>query len=59
MSQIKPGTRLPDSPVNPHLHSLTASSAAVLASAKRFGIGHLLAVATPDSKQPSRQLAGV
>ncbi|MBS3799206.1 GMP/IMP nucleotidase [Pseudoalteromonas sp. BDTF-M6] len=33
-------------------------SAAVLASAKRFGIGHLLAVANPDSKQPSRQLAG-
>ncbi|MFY8275279.1 GMP/IMP nucleotidase [Pseudoalteromonas sp. SSDWG2] len=33
-------------------------SAAVLASAKEFGIGHLLAVANPDSKQPMRLLSG-
>ncbi|MEO2281961.1 GMP/IMP nucleotidase [Pseudoalteromonas pernae] len=33
-------------------------SAAVLAAAKEFGIGHLLAVANPDSKQPTRILSG-
>ena len=33
-------------------------SAAVLAAAKEFGIGHLLAVANPDSKQPARELSG-
>jgi HAD superfamily hydrolase (TIGR01509 family) len=31
---------------------------AVLESARQFGIGHLVAVAKPDSQQPEREIAG-
>ena len=31
---------------------------AVLESARQFGIGHLVAVAKPDSRQPKREIAG-
>ncbi|MAD90040.1 MAG: HAD family hydrolase, partial [Pseudoalteromonas sp.] len=33
-------------------------SLSVLASAKQFGIEHLLAVANPDSKQPVKDITG-
>ncbi|PSL14395.1 putative hydrolase of the HAD superfamily [Marinobacterium halophilum] len=43
-------------PFNPQRTLLVDDSLAVLASARRYGIGHLLSITQPDSTQPERQI---
>ena len=43
-------------PFNPQRTLLVDDSLAVLASARRYGIGHLLSITQPDSTQPARRI---
>src|SRR5690606_1168162 len=45
-------------PFDPRRTNLVEDSLAVLAAARTFGIGHPIAVARPDSRQPPREIAG-
>jgi putative hydrolase of the HAD superfamily len=43
-------------PFNPARTLLVDDSLAVLASARRYGIAHLLSITQPDMQQPARQV---